>query len=210
MDQVKIGRFIAACRKEAGYTQGRLAERLGITDRAVSKWETGRSMPDVSLMPQLCDCLHIDVNELLTGERLKMEDYREQAEKNLMELSRMEEENNRRLLTLENVIGYTCSGAFLIMIFAAGFGVENNAWRIVLVAGGAALLAVGAGFALKLEHDAGYYECPNCGRRYVPDMKSLILAPHKFRDRKMKCRYCGKRGYHKKVLTASKEDERQA
>ena len=70
MDQEKIGRFIQSCRKEAGLTQAALAEKLGITDRAVSKWEHGKSMPDVSIMMELCSMLHINVNELLSGEHL--------------------------------------------------------------------------------------------------------------------------------------------
>ena len=67
MDQEKIGKFIAACRKEKGLTQAALAEQLGITDRAVSKWETGKSLPDSSIMIDLCELLSINVNDLLKG-----------------------------------------------------------------------------------------------------------------------------------------------
>ena len=74
MDQIKIGKFIAACRKEKGYTQASLAEELGITDRAVSKWETGKSLPDSSIMLELCELLSINVNELLKGEHMDMEE----------------------------------------------------------------------------------------------------------------------------------------
>lgn len=73
MDQIKIGRFIAELRKEQNMTQSALAERLGITDRAVSKWENGRGLPDVSLMKPLCETLGISVTELLNGERTKEE-----------------------------------------------------------------------------------------------------------------------------------------
>ena len=79
MNQEKIGRFIAACRKDLGLTQAALAEKLGITDRAVSKWETGKNLPDTALMLELCDLLQINVNELLTGERLVSEDYQKKA-----------------------------------------------------------------------------------------------------------------------------------
>ena len=68
MDQVKIGRFIADRRKTAKLTQLQLAEKLGITDRAISKWETGKSLPDSSIMLQLCSLLDITVNDLLSGE----------------------------------------------------------------------------------------------------------------------------------------------
>ena len=73
MDQIKIGKFIADCRKKANYTQMQLAEQLGITDRAVSKWETGKSLPDSSIMLNLCDTLGITVNDLLSGEVITME-----------------------------------------------------------------------------------------------------------------------------------------
>ena len=86
MDQKQIGQFIASRRKNEGLTQVQLAERLGITDRAVSKWETGRSLPDPSIMLELCGLLNINVNELLTGEKLDMENYKENAENNLLRL----------------------------------------------------------------------------------------------------------------------------
>lgn len=75
MDQIKIGRFIAKMRKEESYTQRQLADILGISDKTVSKWETGNGLPDVSLMMPLCDSLHISVNELLSGERLTDSEY---------------------------------------------------------------------------------------------------------------------------------------
>ena len=72
MDQVKIGKFIAECRKEKNLTQMQLAEKLNITDRAISKWECGKAMPDTSIMLELCDILGINVNELLCGEKISM------------------------------------------------------------------------------------------------------------------------------------------
>ena len=69
MDQIKIGKFIAECRKNANLTQMQLSEKLGITDKAISKWERGISMPDTSIMLELCDILGISVNELLSGEK---------------------------------------------------------------------------------------------------------------------------------------------
>ena len=96
MNQENIGKFIAKHRKEKGLTQAQLAERLNITDRAVSKWETGKSMPDSSIMLELCEILGISVNELLSGEEVEMENYGEQAEKNLIELKRREENNLRK------------------------------------------------------------------------------------------------------------------
>ena len=75
MDQQKIGKFIAQQRKAAGLTQAQLAQQLNITDRAVSKWETGKALPDTSIMLELCQILKITVNDLLSGEIVTMENY---------------------------------------------------------------------------------------------------------------------------------------
>lgn len=93
MDQIAIGKFIANCRKGKKMTQAQLAEKLNITDRAVSKWETGKSMPDSSIMLELCELLGITVNELLSGEKIKIETYEKQADENLIALKRKEEHN---------------------------------------------------------------------------------------------------------------------
>ena len=111
MNQEKIGKFISTCRKEKNITQAQLAEKLNITDRAVSKWETGKSIPDPSIMLGLCAILGINVNELLTGERLTMEEYQENAEINLLEQQKKEArvKHDTKVLTL--IIG-------VIIIFA--------------------------------------------------------------------------------------------
>lgn len=201
MDLGKIGRFIADCRKEQGFTQAVLAEKLGITDRAISKWETGRCLPDASIMPELCTILKININELFSGERIGMDQYKEMAEQHLLEMRKTEERTNKRLLSLEVVIGYMASITFLIMIFVASF-VEMIPWiRVLLIAFGSSVFAVGMTNCLKIEHDVGYYECPECGKSYIPSMKAVVFAPHIGRSRKMTCPYCGNRAYHKKVLT---------
>ena len=104
MDMIKIGKFISECRKQKNLTQLELAEKLNVTDRAISKWECGRSMPDSSIMLELCKILGISVNELLTGERLDMKDYDKQAEENLLELKKQKEEADKRLLRIEIVM----------------------------------------------------------------------------------------------------------
>ena len=93
MDQIKIGKFIANCRKENNLTQMQLAEKLNITDRAISKWENGKGKPDSSIMIDLCNELKISVNELLSGE--KMEEYNKKAEENLFELYKSNEKKNK-------------------------------------------------------------------------------------------------------------------
>ena len=201
MDQAKIGKFIADCRREQGLTQAQLAEKVGVSDRAVSKWENGRSLPDSSIMLDVCDAIGINVNELLNGERIAMDNYREMAETQLLEMKKQEEDTNRHLLRMEVVIGYVCSISFMILIFAASFAVSSTPWRIAMIAVGVVLFAVGMYHCLRIEREAGYYECKNCGHRYVPDFSSVLWAPHMGRSRYMKCPHCGKKSYQRKVLT---------
>ena len=88
MDQKKIGKFISAERKSKNMTQAQLAEKLNITDRAVSKWETGRSLPDSAIMLDLCKELNISVNELLNGERIEPQNYDNKAEEVIIKLQK--------------------------------------------------------------------------------------------------------------------------
>lgn len=85
MDQVKIGRFIANCRKEKKLTQVQFAEKMGVSDRSVSKWENGRCLPDLSLFEPLCEELGITINELLSGERIDKDDYQKKLEENIID-----------------------------------------------------------------------------------------------------------------------------
>lgn len=110
MNQTEIGKFIARCRKEKKLTQAQLAEKLNITDRAVSKWETGKSMPDSSIMLELCAILGITVNELLSGEEISMESYEKRADENLVALKRKEEKSGKR----NRIIALLFSGMLLV------------------------------------------------------------------------------------------------
>lgn len=110
MNQTEIGKFIAECRKEKHLTQAQLAEKLSITDRAVSKWETGKSMPDSSIMLALCEILGITVNELLSGERIGTETYEKKADENLVALKRKGEHD----LTKNTLASILFSAALLI------------------------------------------------------------------------------------------------
>ncbi len=84
MNQEQIGKFIAECRKNKKLTQSDLANLLGVTDRSVSNWETGKNMPDLSLFKPLCEILEISINELLSGEKLKRAEYQDKLEENIV------------------------------------------------------------------------------------------------------------------------------
>ena len=201
MDQIKIGRFIAQCRKNVGLTQMQLAEYLGVTDRAVSKWENGRAMPDSSIMLDLCERLNITVNDLLCGEVVSMENYNKELEKNLIEMTRAKEEADKRLLRVEVVIGLVCTFVMFALAIIASL-IQMQDWlRIVLIIVGMLPLLTATPFMLKIEQVAGYYECRNCGHRYVPSYKAINMAPHYGRTRKMTCPACGKKSWQKKVIS---------
>lgn len=201
MEQVKIGRFIASKRKEQGLTQLQLAEKLGITDRAVSKWETGKSLPDASLMPELCKLLEITINDLLCGEVVSVENYNEKAEKALLEMVKKEEMQNKKLMMYENVIGFGSTISFLIQVLVAVFFVKNTTAQIILFILAFAFLIIGVSFALKIEAETGYYECQKCHNKYVPKYSSVYFAMHLGTTRYMKCPKCGKRSWQKKVMS---------
>lgn len=201
MNQEKTGKFIAVCRKEQNLTQAQLAEKLGITDRAVSKWENAKSMPDSSIMLPLCEILGITVNELLTGEKIAMKDYDRHAEENLLQLKRENEEQVKRLLTMEMVSGYMASAYFMILIFTASFIEMVTFARIILIVLGFALFVIGVGSCILIEQRAGYYACQCCGYKYVPSYKQVLFAVHNGRTRYMRCPECGQKSWQKKVLS---------
>ena len=200
MDQIKIGKFIAECRKKKSLTQVSLAEKLGITDRAVSKWERGLAMPDSSIMLELCNILGITVNELLSGEVIEMENYNKKADENLIEMKKQKEQSDKRLLTMEIVIGVLISLVFFALIFIASF-VQMEDWlRITLILTGFIPFIIMVPFAIRIEQIAGYYECNKCHYKYVPEYSSVLWAMHINRTRYMKCPKCNQRSWQKKVI----------
>ena len=200
MDQIKIGRFIAKCRKEAGLTQAQLAEKLLITDRAVSKWERAKSMPDSSIMLELCEILGISVNELLTGERIDMTDYNKQAELNLIKLQKQKEKSDRLLLTAEVVIGIISTIVLVASILATAYVDFGVLAKVSLILISVFLFLIGVTFCILIETKAGYYKCGKCGYKYEPSFKAVFFAMHKGRTRYLKCPHCNKKSWSKKVV----------
>ena len=201
MDQIKIGRFIAQRRKEKNLTQMQLAERLNITDRAVSKWENGRSLPDASVMLGLCRELGISVNELLTGEVLVMENYNENSEKLLLEMVKQKEEADKSLLAAETILGIISVAVIVASALVASYVDMPEYLRIIIVVAGVILCIPGLVYAIKIEQVAGYYECGECHHRYVPTFSAVLNSMHMGRTRYMKCPECGKRSWQKKVIS---------
>ena len=199
MNQVKIGKFIAECRKKQGLTQTELADKLGITDKAVSKWETGRAMPDASLMLALCGILKITVNDLLSGEENKMENN-QKSEELLLEMAKELERKNKTIwrsmwaILVVSVIG------LLACITAAALLIPEGPLQIVVILGAVVLFLPACFYALKLEVSVGAYKCKNCGNEIVPTYLQALNAMHMSTTRYLKCPKCQKRSWCKKVI----------
>ncbi len=200
MDQMRIGKFIQAMRKEQGLTQHEVAEKLFISDKTVSKWETGKGLPDVSLMMPLCKILGISVNELLSGQRLDNDQYYEKAEENFMTLMEERKREKKKLIISIIVCLIVLISAFAL-IFVAAFVDLPVPTRIVLIVLGFVVLIPGLIVGCMLDKDAGYFECKHCGHRFVPSLGAYIMGIHTLTTRHLKCPKCGKRSWCKKRLT---------
>lgn len=206
MDQIKIGRFIADRRKKASLTQMQLAEKLGITDKAVSKWERGIAMPDSSIMLELCDTLDISVNELLSGEKIDMENNNQKNEKLLLEMAKELERKNKTIWATMWVIMIVSMIALFAGIFAAAFLIPEGVWQVVTILGICVVFLIPCFYALKLEVSVGAYKCRNCGHEIVPAYSEALWAMHMGTTRYLKCPECGKRTWCKKVLKKHESD----
>ena len=158
-------------------------------------------MPDSGIMLDLCELLKINVNELLSGERIMAEAYDKRVEENLMAMRREVEEKNRQMLRTEYWIAFPAVIYGLVMVFVASF-IEMPVWlRIVLIVFALVMIFTVAFIAVGIEQKAGYYECQKCHDRHIPAYWQTNLAMHMGRTRYMKCPVCGKWSWQKKVLT---------
>ena len=200
MNQIKIGRFIAECRKKANLTQMQLAEKLDITDKAISKWERGLAMPDTSIMLELCDILGISVNELLSGEKINMENNNQRNEQLLLDMAKELEKKNKTIWSSMWAIMIVSMTALLAGIFIAAFWIPEGVWQLVTILGVCVVFLIPCFYALKLEVSVGAYKCQNCGYEIVPTYKEVMMAMHRGFTRYLKCPKCNKRTWCKKVL----------
>ena len=200
MDQVKIGKFIAECRKEKNLTQAQLAEKLNITDKAISKWERGVAMPDSSIMLDLCDILGISVNELLNGEKIIVEGNNPKSEKLLLDMAKELEQKNKIVWESMWVIMIISMLALLASVLISAFLIPKGAWQLVTIILACVLFLIPCFYALKLEVSIGAYKCKNCGNEIVPTYEEALRAMHKGTTRYLKCPSCGKRTWCKKEI----------
>ena len=131
MDQTKIGKFILDCRKEKGLTQEQLAEKIGVTSKSISRWENGNTMPDYSLLKDLCNELDITVNELLSGEKIKGNDYLNKSEENLVNLRKQIDKRKKILTIISYIITSIIIIAFILNIVLNRILPNDSHWNII-------------------------------------------------------------------------------
>lgn len=205
MNQMKIGKFIAICRKGQGLTQMQLAEKLGITDRAVSKWETGKSLPDASIMLALCDILKITVNDLLSGEMISMKENNQKNEELLIEMAKELEKKNKTIWSSMWAIMIVSITALIAGLFIVAYLIPEGVWQLVTILGLCVIFLIPCFYALKLEVSVGAYKCKNCGHEIIPSYSEALNAMHFGTTRYLKCPKCGKRTWCKKVILKENE-----
>ena len=200
MDQIKIGKFIAECRKKNKLTQMQLAEKLNITDRAISKWENGKTMPDSSIMLDLCNELKISVNELLSGEMISMENKSEKQEQILLDMAKQVEQKNKIIWTSMWVIMGVSMIALFVGICIAAFLIPEGIGQLITILGICIVFLIPCFYALKLEVSVGAYKCKNCGNEIIPTYSEALWAMHRGTTRHLKCPKCNKRTWCKKII----------
>lgn len=151
MDQEKIGRFIANCRKQRKMTQSELGEKLGVTEKSVSNWENGRNMPDLSLFKPLCNELNITLNDLLSGEKVTEKEYREKLEENIINTI---DYTNKKLENRNNFIGLILiTFGILISVSAIAIFPSESSWGSIYSVFGAIVSLIGVSrFTRRLTH----------------------------------------------------------
>ncbi len=205
MDQVLIGKFIAAERKQKGVTQRQLADELGISDKTISKWETGKGFPEISLLLPLCEHLNITVNELLSAERLSDNEYKQKAEENMVNMIK-EKEANIKNMRLSAITGLIATVTFVtLIILSAVYGeVLPMTAKVIMITLACGVFVVGLYVAMQGERTIGYYKCPKCGDYFTPSFWEYTKGMHFITTRRLRCPHCNQKIWAKKVM--SKED----
>jgi len=173
-------------------------KKIGVTNKTVSRWENGNYLPPVEILQILITLYEVSINELLSGERFDDEQYKENAEEYIViDLIRKRREAKKRL-TLAVIVSIlsVLSGLSIVMLSSV---LSAPVWlKISSIVFAVIIIALGIGVCCVLTIDAGVYECPNCGEKFVPAMKDFIFGAHTITKRKLKCPKCGKKSYCKK------------
>lgn len=203
MDYSKIGGFISSLRKERNLTQTKLAEKLFVSEKTISKWENGKGIADANSLLKMSEIFGVSINELLNGEKLEQSDYSKKAENKLLELQNAKQESDKRLLFSEIILGGVSGILFIFIFFVCLYAIANLnivVVPVIILCVSAILCFIAIGYCFHIERVAGYYECAHCQHKYVPTFKQIFFAMHMGRTRYFKCPHCSKKSWSKKVL----------
>ena len=198
MDYNKIGKFIEEERKNKKLTQAKLAEKIFVSEKTISKWENGKGIPDTTLLPKLCEIFGVSLNELLSGERMKNNEQKN--EQLLLDMAKELERKNKIIWNSMWVIMIVSMVALFAGIFLCYFLIPEGVWQVIAVLAITIIFLIPCFYALKLEVSVGSYKCKNCGHEIVPTYKAALFAMHRGTTRYLKCPKCKKRTWCKKVV----------
>lgn len=193
MDIVKIGYFIRECRKNKNLTQKQLADKLYVEPKTISKWETGKGLPDVSIMKNLCNELGISLSELFIGDYIKEESNDLLIEKLIIDELKKEKIQNKKKLIGEILIGCAFIGSVITLILLVGIVSIATYLKIILIVLSFIFIFVGLFGLVLLDVNIGYFECAECHERFIPSIKDYVFGMHTLKKRKLKCPICGKK-----------------
>ena len=200
MDYNKIGNFIATERKAKKLTQAKLAEKVFVSEKTVSKWENGKGLPDTNSLPKLCEILGVSLNELLSGEKIIIENKYQKNEQLLLDMAKELERKNKTIWKDMWVILTISMIALFAGIFLTAFFVPEGIWQLVSVLSLCVVFLIPCFYALKLEISIGAYKCKNCGCEIIPTYSQALWAMHRGTTRYLKCPNCKKRTWCKKII----------
>lgn len=201
MDIVKIGYFIRECRKNKNLTQKQLADKLYVEPKTISKWETGKGLPDVSIMKNLCNELGISLSELFIGDYIKEESNDLLIEKLIIDGLNKERIQNKKKFIGEILIGCAFIGSVITLILLVGIVSIATYLKIILIVLSLIFIFVGLFGLVLLDVNIGYFECAECHERFIPSIKDYVFGMHTLKKRKLKCPICGKKTWCLKRMT---------
>ena len=200
MDYNKIGDFIATERKTKKITQAKLAEKLFVSEKTISKWENGKGLPDTDILPKLCEILNVSINELLSGEKTIQENNNKNNENILLDMAKELEQKNKIIWTSMWVMMIVSMTALFTGILISALLIPEGIWQVITILGFCIVFLIPCFYALKLEVSVGTYKCKNCGCKVIPTYSEALWAIHIGTTRYLKCPNCYKHTWCKKIL----------
>ena len=200
MDYNKIGKFITEERKAKKLTQAKLAEKIFVSEKTISKWENGNGIPDTNSLIKLCEIFDVSLNQLLSGEKNATEITEQKNEKVLLDMAKEIEQKNKVIWTSMWVIMSVSITALIAGLLMVALLVPEGVLQIVLVLALCVVFLIPCFYALRLEVNVGAYKCKKCGQLITPTYSEALWAMHRGTTRYLKCPKCGKRSWCKKKI----------